>query len=499
MHVMQATSRDPWWSNPHPMRTAASTCVLRTGVHTGPGPGPGLGRAGVIAVLATLAALAGCTAAESDVGPPSDQLFFPTGLAVAPDDSVLFVANSNSELRYDSGTLNVIDLDLVKKAIDPWVTSQDPGDCSPDPDHRETLICEEAPFIRAPSGVRIGNFATAIAVQHFGPGNDRVFVPTRGDPSIAWANYDCNSLSCTAASASFQQCDDAHRLTSELEDPDMTHAVDEPFDVFASASTDGSGFAVVTHQTNGVVTLIDSPATDLARIADIKYNIFDPDLLTGLRGATGVSGRSTPGGGEQVYVGSRTEDRIQMFTVGRPEAPAPAYLVESNFFFLNAVGADAGVGGSTDTRGMTFSQDGNQLYLVNRMPPSLQIYDTTLGADGFPANRAIGASDICRDASTLTALHFPVGPTTPVPYDRIYLTCFDDGQVYVVDPSGVSQVEDVILVGRGPYAVAAAPSRNLVFVTNFLEDTIAVIDVDPASVNRNRVVLRIGTPKAPES
>ncbi|HEX4416819.1 MAG TPA: hypothetical protein VH165_02920 [Kofleriaceae bacterium] len=480
------------------MRTAASTCVLCTGVHSG--LGTGLGRAGVAVVLAALAALAGCTASAADTGPPSDQLFFPTGLAVAPDDSVLFVANSNSELRYDSGTINVIDLDMVQQAI--HGSAPKPGDCSPDPDHRESLICDEAQFILLDAGVRIGNFATTIAVQDFGPGNYRVFVPTRGDPSIAWANYDGNSksLSCTADAGHFQQCDDAHRLTSELEDPDMTHAVDEPFDVFASASPDGSGFAVVTHQTNGVVTLVDSPATDLARITDIKYDIFDPDLLTGLRGATGVSGRSTPSG-EQVYVGSRTEDRIQMFTVGRPEAPTPAYLVESNFFFLNAVGTDAGVGGSTDTRGMTFSQDGNQLYLVNRMPPSVQVYDTTLGADGFPVNRAIGASDICRDASTLTALHFPMVPNTPVPvaYDRIYLTCFDDGQVYVVDPSGVSQVEDVILVGRGPYAVAAAPTRNLVFVTNFLEDTIAVIDVDPMSVNRNRVVLRIGTPKAPES
>ena len=47
------------------------------------------------------------TASANDVRPPSDAIFFPTGMAVAPDDSVLFVAEANSELRYDSGAVSV--------------------------------------------------------------------------------------------------------------------------------------------------------------------------------------------------------------------------------------------------------------------------------------------------------------------------------------------------------------------------------------------------------
>jgi hypothetical protein len=34
-----------------------------------------------------------------------------------------------------------------------------------------------------------------------------------------------------------------------------------------------------------------------------------------------------------------------------------------------------------------------------------------------------------------------------------------------------------------------------VFVSNVLEDTVAVISVDPQSPKRNRVVLRIGVPR----
>ncbi|HEX7703832.1 MAG TPA: hypothetical protein VF403_23990, partial [Kofleriaceae bacterium] len=105
-------------------------------------------------------------------------------------------------------------------------------------------------------------------------------------------------------------------------------------------------------------------------------------------------------------------------------------------------------------------------------------------------NKGIGATDICRQASKLTSLDTGDG-------ERIYITCFSDGQLYVVDPRGQSYVEDTITVGRGPYAVAAAPSRKKIYVTNFLENTIAVIDVAPGSPTRNRVILRIGEVKAP--
>jgi hypothetical protein len=478
MHVMQATPRDPWRSNSHPMRTAASTCVL--------------------CALSALAAA--CTASAEDVRPPSDQLYFPSGVAVAPDDSVLFVANANSELRYDSGSITVIDLHAVEAAIAAWTSpGKDPGSCAEDLDHRETLNCDEAQFIKPEAGVRIGNFATDIAIQDFTKvaGKLRLFVPSRGDPSIAWADYDGASLRCTTQPGGFGLCDDAHRLTSVNNDPTAIVVPDEPFGVFADATNE---FAIVTHQTNGAVTLIDSPAGGAAQIADTKYNIFATDITTGLRGATGVSGRKAPGG-DIIYVGSRTEDRIQTFTVGRPVTaePSPPYLLTNDFFFLDSVGTNPGVGGSVDTRGMAFAPDGNRLYLTNRRPPSVQVFDTSIDPqEGVPRNVAAGASDICREASTLAVVS-DTDSLGAVTRERVYVTCFQDGQVYVIDPTGQSQVEDIFSVGRGPYAIAASNGalNKRLFISNSLEDTISVVDIDPLSLNRNRVVLRIGTPKAP--
>jgi YVTN family beta-propeller protein len=137
---------------------------------------------------------------------------------------------------------------------------------------------------------------------------------------------------------------------------------------------------------------------------------------------------------------------------------------------------------------MTFSPTGDRLYLVNRRPPSLQIFDTSIGPTGFPKNEAAGATDICRNASTVAVADTGDG-------ERAYVTCFQDGQIYVIDPAGQAMVEDIVLVGRGPYAVVASPNRKKLYVTNFLEDTIAVLDIAPNSPTRNRVVLRIGLPR----
>jgi len=126
---------------------------------------------------------------------------------------------------------------------------------------------------------------------------------------------------------------------------------------------------------------------------------------------------------------------------------------------------------------------------VNRKPPSVQIFDTSLSPTGVPRNVGIGATDVCRQASTLAVMDSGDG-------ERAYVPWFQEGQLYVIDPRGLSHVEDIVTVGRGPYAVATAPSRKKVYVTNFLEDTVAVVDVAPDSIFHNRVVLRIGEARA---
>ena len=436
----------------------------------------------LLACVTILVVGAGCTASAEEVQPPETALFFPTGLAVTSGDTLMFVTNANSDLRYDSGSILVFDVRKVDQIANDWTTNKNTAGCTQDPDHTETLNCEDQTmFLMEHAGVRIGNFATDIAVQDTGSGTLRLIVPTRGDPSISWIDWDGTKLSCNSTSAGSVLCDDKHRLTYVHDDPNIGVLPDEPFSAFAD--TKGQ-FAVVTHLTTGDVTLINSPIGGDARIADVDSAVFLADPTTGVRGSTGVAGR-TPGlDGDIVYVGSRSDPRVATFTVGTPVNNADRYLIPGNSFNLDFVGINAG--GSTDTRGMAFSASGDRLYLLNRNPPTLQIYDTSLGPTGFPKNDGIAATDVCRQASTLSVVDVGDG-------DRAFITCFQDGELYVVDPRGNSGVADVISVGRGPYEVAAAPSLKKVFVSNFLEGTIAVVDVSPTSVFRDRVVLRIGT------
>jgi DNA-binding beta-propeller fold protein YncE len=428
-------------------------------------------------VLGPALLLGACTASSEEVRPPEDELFFPTGLAMSPDDRFLFVTSANSDLRYDSGTIQSIDVETV----DAFVTAfRDTGAidaaCAVDLDGSGALECDERAFF-VPSGrVRVGNFATTIGVQDKGGGNLRLLVPVRGDPSVTFAEWDgtARALTCGGGQG-FELCDDSHRLTRMRNDEDLPELPDEPYGIYVDSVAQ---YAAVTHLRSGTVSLVDSPAAGTPILSDAIGGLFNGTSP----GTTGIAGR-LPGPNNILYVQSRVEDRIQTLTVARQNG-GPAFLVPSSYFFLNEVGLGA-AGSSTDSRGVVFDAAGDRAYMINRSPPSLMTYDTSIGTGGAPQNQFVTATDICREASSLVLADGGEG-------NRVYISCFQSGELYVVDPRGISRVEAVTTVGRGPFSVAAAASRQLLFISTFLDDAIAVVDIDPASPTVNRVVLRIG-------
>jgi YVTN family beta-propeller protein len=443
-----------------------------------------------LAATVALVALAACTANSEEVRPRERDIFFPTGAAISPDERWLFVTNANSELRYDSGSISVLDLIEVDTVIAGWLGSETvPAGCAPDTDRRETLVCNEGgdegepapPFINGEAGVRIGNFASALAIQdkQTPDGQLRLIVAVRGDPSVTWADFTNEQLECGADTA-FPLCDEDHRLAALADNPEGT-IPDEPFQVAVDSD---AGFALVTHLTTGSVTLVDSPAAAPPGITDIMSGLFGANQQNA-RGAAGVAGRPDGANPDLMYVTSRTDDRIQLLNVELD--PRGAFLVQAGFFFLDAVGSNFGE--SADTRYAQFARGGERLLLVNRRPPSLQMYDTADDATGFPANRFVGATDLCREASNLAIADVGDG-------DKAFVTCFRDGEVYVIDTDPQPQVEWIVTVGRGPFGIAVSPSRQKLYVTNFLDDTIAVVELDPASELRYQVVLRIGVPRS---
>lgn len=443
---------------------------------------------GVLSAASMTLAATACTASGDEVRPPAAQFSYPTGLLVTPSDTHLLVASANSDLRYDSGTILAVELDTVDSVVDAWLADGTiPAGCSRDSDQAATLVCDEAMFIDAAAGVRIGNFATALAAQDVGGGNLRVLAAVRGDPSLTWLDWDGAKLACSATDETFALCDDAHRLTeidTGIDGVDPTPFTTEPFALYVNST---AGFAMVSHLTTGSVTLVDLPTTDLAssppRLTDRVGGLFSSDPVTLATGAASVVGRSPGSPDDIVYLTSRTDDRVVMFTVARDRNARVPYLVPSDQWFLDAVGVNSGF--SADARAAAFSADGSRYYVVNREPPSLQIYDTSTGPTGAPQRTALAATDLCREAANISLVDAGDG-------DRAFVSCFRDGEVYVVDPRGLASVEAIVTVGRGPFGVAASVPRKLLFVSDFLEDTVAVIDIDPTSPTRYQVVLRLG-------
>ena len=420
----------------------------------------------------------GCTASSDEVRPPPDQFFFPTGAVVDPAETTLFVSNANSELRYDSGTVNALDLTLVDSIAAAWVGPDRtvPSGCYPDETQPETLVCDEAQFIK--NSVRIGNFATSLSIQDTGNGNARLIVPVRGDPSITWIDWNGTSLACEAGASGFSICDDRHRLTALRNDEDLGDVQEEPFRAFVDS---GANYAIVTHLTSGTLTLIDSPADGSPYIADRIDGLFSAGTNSLVPGGSGVAGRNPGSLDDLVYVSSRTESRVQMLTVER-NADGQAFMVPGNFFFLTG-GADSGK--SSDSRGLAFGSGGDRMMVINRRPPTLQIYDTSLGATGVPRNQASAIYDICREASGLVVGDAGAG-------ELALVSCFRDGTLYIIDATGRRPTDAIVTVGRGPYDVVMSPLHKKAYVTNFLEDTVGVVELAPGSAYQYREVLRIG-------
>ena len=465
MTVTRATTR-------RPQATAAPACRSNPTAMDHARPR----RAAAVTVAGLAAALAACTASESEVRPDPDTIFFPTAVAVAPDDSVAFVVSANSDLTYDSGTVQVIDLSAVEQAVTAWKGSRAvPANCSTVLESPETLACGEADFLIDGAGVRIGNFASSVGMQELAAGRLRLMVPVRGDPSVTWMDWDPTSrkLAC-GADAGFALCDDDHRLVRIREDEDLPALPPEPYGIYVDST---AAFAIVTHFANGVVSLIDSPADGVPTVSDAVQ-------VSTLFGLTSVAGRK-PGADNLVYVQSRGDDRVFLMTIARTALREP-FLVGGGFFFQNGIGSGSQSGGvGEDSRGLVFRDDGDRALTVNRSPPALQVLDTSLTATGVPANRLVGSTDICRQVTSLTAVDTGDG-------ERAYVTCYGEGELYVVDPRGGGRVEATALVGRGPISSAAAPSRRLLLVANFVDSSVAVVDLDPTSPFAYRVVMRIG-------
>lgn len=521
--------------------------------------------AGTALVLGLVLAGGACSLSQDGVPPPADRIFFPGGALVDEQEGRwLYVVSSNSDLRYNAGT--VVPVDLTKVCQDDRRNQEPrnqgrcplpPGELPPvwepcpyepryvppataehkccwDTLDRNILNCDEQDYILRARSVRLGSFGVQPVTQHFGrleamvDGNGnptrsfvreplptgvdkRLFVPVRGNTSITMMDVTVSPddviLSCTGLrpgpnpdQGEFALCDERWRLTRkddpvvdenavEVPEDQITRLPDEPY---AAAVDEALQLLYVGHLRTGEITLfdlgdgMDNLTPELVHSAG---GLLPPDA-NGARGVTSLKIRDPGECFGPVYVTSRYRALVSSFVVFGtnnpdaefpcgPERPSPESARDIAIVGTGQV-ISTGIGG-TETRGVEIA--GGRAFVLQRSPPVLVAFDlATLAASS--------AIEVCQGPTAL-AVHEDV-PGRPM----LYVTCFDAGEVFVVDPT-IPALRAVIPVGRGPVLTAFSatdPGRG--YVVGFGGNNVLVLDLDPASPQYHRVIQRIGFPSA---
>jgi hypothetical protein len=472
------------------------------------------------------AGLGGCGFGQSGIEPPVDRIFLPAGLAADPGGQWLYAVNSNSDLRFNAGTVVAIDAnraaeDLQRRsgAASAWSVcpnpgylpdENSPGTCCWDFFDNGVLNCDDRLYVDRKATVRIGSFGGNALVERrtdlAGGATSRLYLAVRSEPSVTFIDLAASAngarMVCDTGGGEGALCDDAHKIRGDANNGAISalKLIEEPHAMALDPQYNGEGnkpglgLLYVGHLLEGL-SMISTCNPAKPELLSVNRRIF--------YGQQGFSVTSVlvpqPGnkdapvvvtGRNYNFYGPGEVHNLKLRGIdGGCESPqrTGAELVESNGFYSSAF-----YSAGSDIRGMVVQ--GTSAYLLHRNatvrqnPPTVVEIDQSLDAQNVPFNRAVAVVETCAGATEMVMHDAGRGP-------RLYVVCFEAGQIYVLDPSPLSVVS-VINVGRGPTTLVFSPTDpTRGYVLGFSDNNISVIDLAPTSATENRVIQRIGFPQ----
>ncbi len=551
-------------------------------------------------LASTCFALVACYSIGAGIGPPLDSIYFPTGLAVSQNSNYLYVVNSDFDLQYNAGTLQSLSLDRIHSLI-PRGCYSDSG-CASDQycdvptssddsaEHSYWCVDQAGQYQGSPcralgentaderitvpgrcqsidlqtpqdsgsplvtDAVAIGAFATDVITRGFPTPDqhvERVFIPVRGESSVNWIDVTANGkFDC--GQASDQSCDSRHHVG---QDPsDNSRGLVMPPEPYAIAATADASAIVVTHQTQGAVSLLvndwtqgphlEFVATGLPQMPIAAAAVPQPalvqsglyDLAPGFLIAYETTPRvdlmrfasdalSTPArpyleldGSTNVTVNSGGWDVRGIAIDDTQRRLCESRAASSNTSCLSACANATDDSSRAACEADCQSNNANQLmacanvpldiYASSRAPASLLIGRSTPNTqltpnsdipyfyDAFPMPQGpsrIAVGQIINEAGQLET--------------RVFVVCFDSRRVAIFDPAR-RNVEAFVTTGRGPQPIAldvlAPDSSNeghaYLFVGHFTDSYVGVVELDQRrGRSYGTIVLSLGTATPPRT
>jgi YVTN family beta-propeller protein len=325
----------------------------------------------------------------------------------------------------------------------------------------------------------------------------RLYVAVRAEPSITFLDAtvapDGVSLRCRDDDLGQPNplCDDTHKVLGETDPAKGPRLPEEPQQLVLDTQL---RLLYVAHASESL-SLVDV-CPDKPYMTSTRRPVFDQLGMW----VTSLS-LSRPGdaGAEIFATGRDVFDRattgilsLRLRDAQQPCANAPRggiELLPGQIFYPSAFYSNG-----TDTRGFALWPERQRGYVLHRNggnlvdPQAVVALDRTPDAQGRPLNTTLGVVEVCAGGTEMKWGRTGRGP-------RLYVVCFEAGQVYVIDPENVV-VTGIINVGRGPAVLTFSDKDpNTAFVTGFSDNNVSIVDLTAGSATENRVVQRIGFPQ----
>jgi len=518
------------------------------------------GEAARALLVAGACAASACALNQQGVTPPVDTFFYPASAIVDPTASWLFVTNSNADLRYNDGTLVMVDLNQAKRdrtqrsglvpavggAQETWelcpqedyvspLYRSDPQICCWDRLDHGILNCDERRYVQASSTVAIGSFAAGMVWQPYCSGRcdmkdmicspdakrGRLLIGVRGDTSLTEVDVDLSKASpfdCgQPAGGSPAECSAASRII-DTKSALVTEATDKaappvplPDEPYALALDSRLSLLYVGHLVGSTATVNTGGVSlfDVSSSAPLTNDNFIspfgspfPPNSAGAYGITALKlhvplGQSAVvGASQEIFASSRYVPLVTAMVPFGMLSQCPGDVTDEGVQPAGDTFNSEQLG--SEMRGIEFIDPpapdastppppAQRAYALQRVPPYLVGF-------GISANEAGGTSatptDLLETCSSPTFLYqHDAGAGT-----RLYVSCFDTGEVYVFDPTGPT-LETIFQAGRGPAGIVFPDADpTIAYLIGFSDNNVSVLDLAPGSATQYHVIQRLGFP-----